>query len=347
MNAGSNESVPAASAGADGSRSEPATFGSGVDQNRGATGLAAGGSRSEPATFGTGADQERGATALAAGGSRSEPVTLGGAERGWESVKVEAEDVVACQGFLPTRCVGLDGDDRDAGIGSATRDTGVVSETQEWDAGVEGDDPDGDTGLGGDMYEDAGLAGGFFPVRRPPTAAGGGIFPTRGEEIVTNEPKLDQDVITAQNEESVEVVANSGVFSGLDTLRTNPKPGCGGEEEEGARSKSVDLNSKHESRNSESEEERDPGDSGNEDQPLDVRRADILSRTTWAETLTPALSRGERERDSERSASAETLTPALSRGERERGSKDPAKAFLRANPPPPPGAAPPPRRGRT
>ena len=38
---------------------------------------AAGGSRSEPATVGTGADQNRGATAMAAGGSRSEPATVG------------------------------------------------------------------------------------------------------------------------------------------------------------------------------------------------------------------------------------------------------------------------------
>ncbi len=319
-------------------------------------------------------------------------------ERGWELVEVEAEDIVACQGFLPTRCVGLDGDDQDARIGSATRDTGVASETQEWDAGVEGDGQDGDIGLSGDMDEDAGLAGGVLPVRVPPTDAGAGSSPTKGEEIVTNEPKLDQDVITTQNEENVEVVANSDAFSGLDTLRTNPRAGGGREipnsksegaisKSEGAISKSEGAISKAENRNSKAEGSEAKSESPNlKSEARNSKAEGAISKAEAPNSKSEgsqsksearnsksegAISKAEaRNSNSEarrdagdieserhplvteqpdglrRSALAETLTPGLSRGEREGGSEGPAEAFLRANPPPPPGAATHPKGGR-
>ena len=185
----SNESAPATGIavggtpfdGAHGGRRDP--DGSGGERNRAATRMVAGGSRFDGAH-----------------GGRSEPAPLGREERGWESVRVEAEDFVACQGFLPERLIGVDGDGRDG------------------DAGVDG----------AALCEDTDLAGGVTPLRLPPTVAGGGTSDTKGEESATNEPKLDPDVLTTQNKENVEVVANSGDFSRLDQLRTNPRPGCGG-----------------------------------------------------------------------------------------------------------------------
>ena len=48
----------------------------------------------------------------------------------------------------------------------------------------------------------------------------GGLSNNNGN--VTNEPNFDDDVINTQAHEVVEVAANSGECSGLDTLRTNP-----------------------------------------------------------------------------------------------------------------------------
>jgi hypothetical protein len=64
---------------------------------------------------------------------------------------------------------------------------------------------------------------------------GHGGFGTLGtgaeREKVTNEANLDDDVRIPQTREIVEVGADSGVDSGLDTLRTKPKL-AGGERED-------------------------------------------------------------------------------------------------------------------
>ncbi len=212
-------------------RSVSAGFGTRSNESAPATGIAAGGSRSESATVRAGVNENPGATEWAAGGSGSEPANLGGAERGWESVAVQDADIVACQGFLPARYAGADGDTRDG-------DVGVGGGTQDGGAGVESDAQRGDVGVASDtLCEGAGVVGDGGPVL-PPAAACDGTAAARGEEILTNEPKLDQDVTTTQNEKHVEVVANSGAISGLDRLRTNPRPACGRKGDEDPNSKS-------------------------------------------------------------------------------------------------------------
>ena len=65
-------------------------------------------------------------------------------------------------------------------------------------------------------------------ARREPRTPGimvghlAGAAAARGEGNSTNEANFDDDVIISQNKEAVEVVANSGVDSGLDTRRTKP-----------------------------------------------------------------------------------------------------------------------------
>ena len=319
----------------------------------GPSGKAAGRERSVDAGCGGGSKESAPATSSAASGSpfdkahggRSELATVGTGED---------SDVVACLGFLPERHVGAGGETRDW-------DAGVEGNSQAGDTGVEGDAQRGDFGVASDgLCEGAAVVGEGGPV--PPAAACDGTLAARSEEILTNEPKLDQEVTTTQNEENVEVVADSDAISGLDTLRTNPRPEGGSEGEERAKSEDEGLSSKLEIRNSKSERGRGPGDIGHEDQPVDAGRADMLSCTASAGTLTPALSRGEREcgsaetltpalsRGERECGSAGTLTPALSRGERECGSENPAVAVAgcrpRANPPPAPEAAPPRRLGR-
>ena len=281
---GSNEPAPATSFAAGGSGSEP--VGSGGEGNREATGLAADGSRSEPATVGSGGEWNWEATELAADGSGSEPVTLGVAERGWESVKVEAEDVLTCHGLLPERCSGLqDADPRVSAEDAAQEHRGPV---------------------GADVCED---------VERVAEECAEG-------ENATNEPKLDRDVSTIQSKENIEVVANSDAFSGLDTLRTNPRPGCGWREDEGPNLKSEILQSKPEG-------DRDLADIGDEQHRLDVGSSTVLSNTV---------------------AAGAGLVVVISCGEGECGSEHPVAAAAgcrpRANPPPPPAAVPPPQGGR-
>ena len=132
-----------------------------------------------------------------------------GAERGWDSVVVEAADVSACQGFLPERHIG---------VNSGT----LVQTTTD-------------------------NCGGSDPVRLPPSAACGGTSPTSEEECeddcgdtsptsgeecqnATNEPKISDDVLSLQYKDSVEVTADLGGESGLDTIRTNPRRSDGWED---------------------------------------------------------------------------------------------------------------------
>ncbi len=146
-----------------------------------------------PPSHGAGPEGCRAATIEPVDGTRRVPATTGGAERGWESVKVEAADVLACQGFLPEGY------------------TGGASAT----AALPLSEEDAASSVSGAPEADA--CGDAKLVAAPDMAC----------ETVTNEPNCDHDVITIQHEESVEVVANPDAFSGLDTRRTNPTPAGG------------------------------------------------------------------------------------------------------------------------
>ncbi len=188
-------------------------------------------------------------TSHAADGTRSVP-EIGGTERGWDSVEVQAADVLACQGFLP---------ERHTGENRAIQD------------------------------EDAGLA-----TVTPPTT---------GEECqdATSEPKISDDVLSLQYQDSVEVTADLGGESGLDKIRTNPTPACGRKEGEVRNSKDEGASSKSEIRNPKSEGDRDPGGDG---QDRDAGCADVLSRMPAAGAVSPGLCCGERERENGRSRGA-------------------------------------------
>ncbi len=67
-------------------------------------------------------------------------------------------------------------------------------------------------------------------VSADPSAACGGTSPPIGEESFTNEPELHEDVIPPQDQEIVEVTADSGVDSGLDKVAD--MLGAGGREED-------------------------------------------------------------------------------------------------------------------
>jgi hypothetical protein len=164
------------------------------------------GGRRVPPSYGAGPYDFAASRGEPADGTRRVPATMGGAEQGWESVKVEAADVLACQGFLPERYTGIAGaiEDEDAGVPGATAALPLSEE-------------DATPGVSGAPEADA--CGEAKLMAAPGTAC----------ENVTNEPNCDHDVITVQHEESVEVVANSDTFSGLDTLQTNPTPAGGGE----------------------------------------------------------------------------------------------------------------------
>ncbi len=164
----------------------PASFGTEVYQYGPGTGEA-GGARNGAAAGGARAEDSAPSTSHAADGTRSVPATIGGTERGWDSVEVQAADVLACQGFLPERHTG-------AGSGTLLEDT---SDNR----------------------------GGTDPVRLPPSAACGDTSPTRGEECknATNEPKISDDVLSLQCKANAEVTADLGGESGLDKIRTNPR----------------------------------------------------------------------------------------------------------------------------
>ena len=72
------------------------------------------------------------------------------------------------------------------------------------------------------MWEgDSNAAGGGWgetSASADPSAACGGTSPPDGAESFTNEPELHEDVIRSQDQEIVEVTADSGVDSGLDKV---------------------------------------------------------------------------------------------------------------------------------
>jgi hypothetical protein len=93
--------------------------------------------------------------------------------------------------------------------------------------------------------------GGFLPERVAPrglvaeraegvdllSGTAGEAEPARGADgrNMTNEANADEDVKTIETEDIVEVMADSGVVSGLDNLRTKPKSEGGGNDEERGR----------------------------------------------------------------------------------------------------------------
>ncbi len=208
----------------------------------------AGAERRVPPSFGTGPDDHARTTGEPADGTGSVPATTGGAERGWESVKVEAADVLACQGFLPERYTGGASatQDEDNGIASATQDEGAGASAATTLALSEEDTTSGVPGA-----SEAGMCGEGKPMAAAAAA----------REIATNEPNWDHDVVAVQREENVEVVANFDAFSGLDTLQTNPTPAVGRKEVE--------------SRDTRSEGDRNPAD---EDEALDRERSECVRR---------------------------------------------------------------------
>jgi hypothetical protein len=127
----------------------------------------------------------------------------------WERVEqnLDASDIRACGGFLPL--------DR-TGLASGTLTEGSAG------AAVAGGHSNAAGGECGEtsLLADAATAdcGENVRARRPTTAARGGSSPPSGEESFTNEPELHEDVICSQNQEIVELTADSGVDSGLDNV---------------------------------------------------------------------------------------------------------------------------------
>ena len=158
-----------------------------------------------PPSHGAGPDDCPAATIEPADGTRRVPATTGGAERGWDSVLVEAADVLACQGFLPEKRTGITGATQHEGTGAAGATTVPLSE-EDSTSGVSGA-PEADACGDAELMAAPGVE----------------------RENATNEPKLDHDVITIQREDIVEVVANSEAPAGLDTAQTNPTPVGGAE----------------------------------------------------------------------------------------------------------------------
>ena len=107
--------------------------------------------------------------------------------------KLDASDIRACGGFLPLGRTGLA--------------SGTLTERS---AGA------ADRGAGG-RYAAGGEWGETLCERRPLRRLRRHL-PTDGGESFTNEPELYEDVISSQDQEIVEVAADSGVDSGLDKV---------------------------------------------------------------------------------------------------------------------------------
>jgi hypothetical protein len=155
--------------------------------------------------------------------------------------KVDAADVLACQGFLPGRLTD--------GLNSGLGDEGREGAAEIDDCGATsalGGDPSAAVGgispsRGEEVVDDCGgissvridqsvAEGGTALVGRDPSAAVGGTSPPRGEEAngaeicaeLTNEANADHDLVGPEIEAESEVTANSDARSGLDKLQTKP-----------------------------------------------------------------------------------------------------------------------------
>ncbi len=117
----------------------------------------------------------------------------------WERVeqKLDASDIRACGGFLPLDRTGLT--------------SGTLTERSAGAVDVEGVTACGETSVSAD-----------------PSAACGGTSPAIGGESFTNEPEVHEDVVLSQDQEVVDVAADSGVDSGLDKVADSL--GAGGKE---------------------------------------------------------------------------------------------------------------------
>ena len=192
-----------------------------------------------------------------AGGTRSVPATSNEKGRGWDSVVVEDSDILACGGYLPEKYVGAasDGGREDEAPAAAAAAAAVEDEVAAADAlqdevptlGTVGSElevakqcdmnlntggvsevtqhgmaEDGEPGCDEQVGDHAGEGSALVVRECPPTAACGGIYPTRGEGNAPNEPNFGADVCIAQHQEIIEVPTNSGGVSGLDGCQTNP-----------------------------------------------------------------------------------------------------------------------------
>ena len=169
------------------------------------------------------------------------PATSKANGRGWDSVVVEESDILACGGYLPEKYVGGEGEVEIAAGGTdevSNPETGSsdLEQARPCETGMNADgatpveqDEPGEVGSGG-RTEGVGDEAGNWSTRvggeRSPTAAGGGTFPTLGEECPTtkapNEANLRDDVCTVQHQDVIDVPANSDGVSGLDACQTNP-----------------------------------------------------------------------------------------------------------------------------
>jgi hypothetical protein len=139
---------------------------------------------------------------------------------------VEPADVLACQGLLPDRYIpsASTAQDEDTGVrdalplqpsigSTAFREAGHTDLASATPALIEGE-------------EDA--ASGVPATPETAACEDAELIVAAAEcENVTNEPKVDDDVITTQHDKSIEVVADSGALAGLDTAQTNPRPASG------------------------------------------------------------------------------------------------------------------------
>ena len=119
--------------------------------------------------------------------------------------ELDASDIRACGGFLPLGRTGLaSGTLADTAAGATASRTGTptppVADCRETSESAD------------------------------PSAAWGGTSPAMRGESFTNEPELHEDVILSQDQEGVEVAADSGVDSGLDKVAD--LLGAGGREHE-------------------------------------------------------------------------------------------------------------------
>ncbi len=177
----------------------------------------------------------------------------------WERMerKLDASDIRACGGFLPLGRTGLA-----SGAKAAASDVGgdgrtmVKSQTTQsvlealpkrslgtrtienprsgCKASVSADlsaayggtcPPRGEENVAGRDPNAAGGEWGEASVSADVSAAWGGTFPPGGEASFTNEPELHEDVSSSQDQEIVELTADSGVDSGLDNVADMLGPG--------------------------------------------------------------------------------------------------------------------------
>ena len=141
--------------------------------------------------------------------------------RGWDSVVVEESDVLACGGYLPERYIGVaGGGDCEAEPAAAVEMEVPILETASSESeNAETCDTDLNEGrVGGGTREERAEAG--DRGRDEGVARSGDDV--RVAEKSPNEANLCDDVCIAQREEIIDIPANSGGSSGLDSCQAKP-----------------------------------------------------------------------------------------------------------------------------